>query len=101
TNKKVTITVSLKNIGKRQGTEVVQLYIRDLVGSITRPVRELKGFELVSLAPGASQEVTFALTDKELGYFNNQGNWIIESGKFDVFVGGSSAAVNQTTFEIK
>ena len=101
TDKKVTITVSLKNIGKRQGTEVVQLYIRDLVGSITRPVRELKGFELVSLAPGASQEVTFALTDKELGYFNNQGNWIIESGKFDVFVGGSSAAVNQTTFEIK
>lgn len=100
-NSTVTVTTSVSNTGKLKGTEVVQLYIRDLVGGITRPVRELKGFELISLAPGAKKEVTFSLTDKELGYYNNQGIWVVEPGDFEVYIGGSSTAKNKANFELK
>lgn len=85
---KVSITVS--NTGKVPGEEVVQLYIRDKVASVVRPVKELKGFRKIKLSAGQSRTLTFALTKKELGFYNNSGKFMVEPGEFDVMVGGSS-----------
>lgn len=86
----VNVTIDLKNTGKVAGEEVVQLYIRDRFASITRPVKELKGFEKLSLNPGESKTISFTLTEKELGFYNGQGKFVMEPGAFDVMVGGSS-----------
>ncbi|WP_299627841.1 beta-glucosidase BglX [uncultured Tenacibaculum sp.] len=99
-NDEIKVTVDLKNSGEYDGKEVVQLYIRDLFGSTTRPVRELKGFELVPLKKGESKTIEFKLTRKELGFFDNQGNYIVEPGKFKVFVGGSSTTKLELDFEL-
>ena len=95
-DKEVTVSVTLKNSGKLTGKEVVQLYIRDHYASVTRPVRELKGFELVSLEPNESKEISFTLTEKELGFYNNQGDFVLEPGDFSIFVGGDSNAKLET-----
>ena len=87
---KVEITATVTNTGNVAGEEVAQLYIRDLVASISRPVKELKGFEKFELAPGASKTVTFELTEKELGFFDGEGNFKVEPGTFWVMVGTSS-----------
>lgn len=100
-NGKITVKTTLKNAGKYAGKEVVQLYIRDRFASITRPVKELKGFQLLELDTGESKEVIFELTDKELGFYNNQGQYIVEKGAFDIFIGGSSATTNKALFELK
>ncbi|ANW96472.1 glycosyl hydrolase [Wenyingzhuangia fucanilytica] len=97
---KVLVKVDVKNIGKVNGKEVVQLYIRDVFASITRPVKELKGFEMISLAPNEEKTIDFTLSDKELGFYDNQGAFIVEPGKFKVFIGGSSKTVIETSFEI-
>ena len=97
----IKVTVDVTNTGDYDGKEVVQLYIRDLFGSITRPVRELKGFELVPLKKGETKTIEFELTNKELGFFNNQGNYIVESGDFQVFVGGSSITSLQSKFTLQ
>jgi len=97
----VTVDVTVKNAGNVTGEEVVQLYLRDKVGSVTRPVKELKGFEKISLAAGASKTVRFNLTDKALGFYNNQGEFIVEPGKFDVQVGGTSAKGLMGEFELE
>ena len=94
------VSVDIKNTGEFDGTEVVQLYIRDLVGSITRPVRELKGFKTVSLSKGETSTVQFELTEEELGFYNGEGNWLLEKGEFEVFVGGSSDAKLSIKFEL-
>ena len=94
--KEVTVTVTLKNSGKLTGKEVVQLYIKDHYASVTRPVRELKGFELVNLEPNESKEISFTLTEKELGFYNNQGDFVLEPGDFSIFVGGDSNAKLET-----
>ncbi|WP_422106725.1 beta-glucosidase BglX [Winogradskyella sp.] len=86
----VNLSVTVSNIGNYDGKEVVQLYIRDLVGSLVRPVKELKGFELISLKKGETKRIDFKLTKAELGFYNNDGKFIIEPGDFEVFVGGSS-----------
>ena len=86
----VNVSVTLKNSGKFTGKEVVQLYIKDHYASVTRPVRELKGFELVSLNPNESKKIEFTLSEKELGFYDNQGNFIVEPGDFSIFVGGDS-----------
>jgi beta-glucosidase len=86
----VNVSVTLKNSGKLTGKEVVQLYIKDHYATVTRPVRELKGFELVSLEPNESKEISFTLTEKELGFYNNEGDFVLESGDFSIFVGGDS-----------
>ncbi|WP_075344381.1 beta-glucosidase BglX [Tenacibaculum agarivorans] len=99
-NDSVKVTVDVQNTGDFDGKEVVQLYIRDLVGSITRPVKELKGFELISLKKGESKTVEFVLTKNELGFFDNNGDFIVEPGKFKVFVGGSSITKLEENFEI-
>jgi beta-glucosidase len=88
----VTVTVTVTNTGDRRGEEVVQLYVRDLVGSVTRPLRELKGFAKVELEPGASVPVTFTLSARDLAFYTRSNEWAAEPGDFQVFVGGSSTA---------
>ena len=97
----VKVTVKVKNTGKVAGEEVVQLYIRDRVGSVTRPVQELKGFDKIMLEPGESKTVEFMLTEKELGFYNNQGDYVVEAGDFDVMVGGNSAETLKSSFKLK
>ena len=97
---KLEVSVKLTNIGTLEGKEVVQLYIRDLFASITRPVKELKGFEMISLKPGESIDVTFTLNKETLGFYDNDGNWLVEPGDFKVFVGGSSDNTLETSFEL-
>ena len=86
----IKISVDVTNTGKLDGKEVVQMYIRDLVGSITRPVKELKGFELVEIKAGETKTINFILNNETLGFFDNEGEYIVEPGDFKVFVGGSS-----------
>lgn len=99
-DKTVKVSVKLKNTGKLKGKEVVQLYIRDLFATVTRPVKELKGFEMVELLPNEIKTISFLLTESELGFYDNQGQFIVENGDFEVFVGGSSSADLMNTFEL-
>jgi len=86
------VRVTLKNTGSRDGEEVAQLYVRDLVGSVTRPVRELKGFQKVFLKAGESKELIFKLTAKDLAFYNQKMRFRAEAGDFDFFAGGDSDA---------
>lgn len=94
-NDRLQASITVTNTGDRVGKEVVQLYIRDRVGSVTRPVRELKGFQKISLQPGESKEVTFIITPEELKFYNYDLKFDWEPGEFDIFVGPSSAEVKQ------
>ncbi len=93
------VTATLTNTGAVRGDEVVQLYIRDRVASRTRPVRELKGFARVSLAPGASKAVAFTLRREDLRFWGD-GDWVIEPGMFDLWVATSSVDGAKQTFEL-
>jgi beta-glucosidase len=97
----VTVAVTVTNTGSREGAEVVQLYVRDLVGSLTRPVKELKGFQKIMLKPGESRVVEFTLTEKDLSFYRADLTFGAEPGKFHVFVGGNSRDVLQAEFELK
>nr|WP_262890394.1 beta-glucosidase BglX [Winogradskyella helgolandensis] len=97
----VKVSVNVKNSGELDGKEVVQLYIRDLVGSVTRPVKELKGFELVEIKAGETKTIHFTLNKETLGFYNNDGDFIIEPGDFKVFVGGSSITALETDFVLE
>ena len=99
--KTVKVQIDVTNNGKVVGEEVTQLYLKDPVASVVRPIKELKGFEKYSLEPGKSKTVTFTLSEKELGFFNNQGEWINEPGAFEVMVGGNSQEGLTGKFEIK
>ncbi len=101
TNEKVNISVTLKNTGEVTGKEVIQLYIQDLFASITRPVKELKAFKMIELKPGESKKVNFVLDKESLGFYNNEGEYMIEPGKFKIFVGGSSYTSLESNFELK
>jgi len=83
-------TVNIKNTGSVAGEEIVQLYVRDLVGSVTRPLKELKGFEKIKLAPGESKKVTFKLTSKDLAFYTADMTFKAEPGAFWVMVGPDS-----------
>ena len=96
----VDVTLTLSNSGDRDGEEVVQLYIRDRVASITRPVKELKGFEKVMLKAGESKQVTFTLGPKTLGFYGSNGRYRVEPGEFDIFVGGNSRTLQQATLTV-
>lgn len=96
----LTVSVMVENTGARTGDEVVQLYIRDLVATVTRPVAELRGFERVSLEPGASRRVTFTLGPKDLGLFDRSMKWVVEPGTFLVRVGTSSVGGLEATVEV-
>ena len=87
----IEVSVTLKNTGKYVGKEVVQLYIRDLFASVTRPVKELKGFEMIELQPNESKKISFIINKKSIEFFTANSKWEAESGEFKVFVGGSSA----------
>jgi beta-glucosidase len=100
-NDKLTVKCRVTNSGSKAGEEVVQLYVRDLVGSVTRPVKELKGFQKVMLQPGESKEITFTLTAKDLSFYKRDMSFGTEPGKFYVFVGGNSRDVKQAEFVLK
>src|SRR5690606_3550813 len=92
----VTASVNLRNTGNYDGSEVVQLYIRDLVGSNTRPVKELKGFEKVFLKKGESKTVTFTITPEDLKFYNHELKFDWEPGEFEIMIGTNSADVSKT-----
>lgn len=98
---RLTVTVTVSNKGQYDGEETVQLYIRDLVGSVVRPVKELKGFQKAFLKKGESKEVNFTLTVNDLRFYNDKLQYIYEPGDFQVYVGGSSADVKQAAFTLQ
>ena len=99
----LTVKVSVKNTGAREGQEVVQLYISDKKSSLPRPVKELKGFQKVKLAPGETKEVTFTIDKEALSFFDDtQHAWVAEPGKFEAVIAASAADVKGTVpFELK
>jgi beta-glucosidase len=96
----LTVSVSVRNTGKRAGDEIVQLYLRDDVASITRPVRTLRGFAKVSLQPGEARTLTFTLDRDDFALLDASMQRVIEPGMFTVFVGGSSQAEQAAHFEV-
>lgn len=100
-NGSLSVSVDVQNTGNREGTEVVQLYIRDLVGSMTRPVKELRGFERVSLKAGEKRTVTFTLKPEHLGFYNAQNRFVVEPGDFKVWVGQSSVDGLEGDFTVR
>ncbi len=84
------VTVSVRNIGKREGTETVQMYIRDSVSSVTRPVKELKGFQKVTLPPGDTKAVAFDITPDLLSFYDVNMKYVVEPGDFEIMIGNSS-----------
>jgi beta-glucosidase len=98
---KLQISVSVTNTGAVAGEETVQLYTRDLVGSVTRPVKELKGFQKVNLQPGETQRVSFEISADDLKFYTRDMKFQAEPGQFHVFVGGNSVDVLQGEFELK
>lgn len=99
--KSITASVTLSNTGKYDGKEVVQLYIRDLVGSITRPVKELKGFRKVSLKAGESKTISFNISENDLKFYNSDLKYVAEPGDFKVFIGTNSRDVKEAAFTLK
>lgn len=97
----LTATVTLTNTGTREGTETVQLYIRDLYASLSRPVAELRGYEQVTLAPGESRDITFAIEPDMLKFYNAQLQYVLEPGDFQVMVGPNSSEWQSLTFTVK
>jgi beta-glucosidase len=97
---RATVTAEVTNTGKRAGDEVVQLYIRDAVSSVTRPAQELRGFERVTLAPGEKKTVTFTLGPDALSLINRQMQRVVEPGHFDMMVGTSSSDLTTAGLEV-
>ena len=97
----ITASVSVTNSGSVAGKEVVQLYIRDLVGTITRPVKELKDFQKIMLNPGETKTVTFTISANDLKFYNSDLKFVAEPGDFKVFIGGNSQDVKEADFKLK
>ncbi len=97
---KINASVTVTNSGNYDGEEVVQLYIRDLVGSITRPVRELKGFQKIFLKKGESRKINFPISVDELKFYNYNLQWVAEPGDFEVMIGTSSEKVSKEKFRL-
>jgi beta-glucosidase len=95
------VSVVVTNTGKLAGHEVVQLYVQDLVGSVTRPVKELKGFQKILLAPGQAQTVTFTIHTDDLRFYTQDMRFVAEPGAFKAMVGPNSADVQAVDFELK
>ena len=96
----LTASVRVTNTGRCEGTETVKLYIRDLVGSVTRPVRELKGFKRVTLQPGESAEVSFTITEEMLRFHDIRMNYVSEPGEFEIFIGPDAQTDNTAGFRL-
>jgi beta-glucosidase len=95
-----TVAVTVTNRGQRASDEVVQLYIHDLVSSVTRPVEELKGFRRIHLGPGESKRIEMPLGPEELSFYDESNKRVVEPGAFDVMVGGSSVALEKARLEV-
>jgi beta-glucosidase len=95
-----TLQVDVTNTGRRAGDEVVQLYLRDQISSLTRPVKELKGFQRITLQPGETQTITFEIKPQMLAFLNREMQNVVEPGLFDLMVGGSSAKVTTVILEV-
>ncbi|HEX8000451.1 MAG TPA: beta-glucosidase BglX [Pyrinomonadaceae bacterium] len=100
TNGRLTASVEVENTGSRAGDEVVQLYIRDVASSVTRPVKELKGFERITLRPGERRRVTFTLGPEQLGFYNRDMRFTVEPGEFKVFAGTNSQEGLEGSFSV-
>ena len=98
-----TIHTSIKNTGSREGAETVQLYIRDVKSSLPRPVKELKGFQKVTLAPGEQRDITFTIDKSMLSYYDDsKGEWVMEPGRFEALIGASAGDIkSKVAFEMK
>jgi len=96
----IAVSVTVSNVGRCGGKEVVQLYVRDPVSTYTRPFRELKGAEKVFLSPGESKKVEFTLTEESLGYYMPNGDFAVEKGEFLIFVGHDCRTENKITIEL-
>ena len=99
-NEKITVSVEVTNTGDYDGKEVVQLYVHDLVGSVTRPVKELKGFEKIDLKKGETRSVTFEISSDDLKFYTLDMKYEAEAGRFDVFIGGNSITDKKVGFEL-
>ena len=97
---KVTASVQVTNTGKREGATVVQMYLQDVTASMSRPVKQLKGFEKITLKPGETQTVSFPIDIEALKFWNQQMKYDAEPGKFNVFIGTDSARVKKGEFEL-
>src|SRR5262249_55550490 len=95
------VTAEIQNTGKREATDVAQLYVRDRVAPTSRPVRELKGFQRVTLAAGERKTVEFTVKASDLGSYDPEMHWIVPSGTYDVWVAPDSASGVQATFEVQ
>jgi beta-glucosidase len=96
----VKVSVSVTNTGKVRGDEVVQLYIRDEVSSVTRPVKEMRGFRKISLDAGQTKSVEFSLGFEELSFLNRDMHRVVEPGTFKIMVGGNSVDLIETTLTV-
>ena len=94
----IAVEVTVRNTGSRTGSEVVQLYTRQLVASRSRPVKELRAFEKVTLKPGEARTLRFRLAAQDLGFHDDEGRYIVEAAPFKVFAGGSSDTSVATDF---
>lgn len=99
-NGKLTAKINIKNTGKRSGKETVQLYIRDVYSTATRPVKELKAFKQVALEAGESREVTFEITVDDLKYYNHDLQYVCEHGDFEVLIGPNSRDLKMSMFTV-
>ncbi|MBL7724487.1 MAG: beta-glucosidase BglX [Chitinophagaceae bacterium] len=97
---KMDAIVTVRNAGEYDGEEVVQLYIRDITGSVVRPVKELKGFQKIMLKKGEAKEIRFTIGIDDLRFYNDKLQYIYEPGEFKLFIGGSSADVKETNFQL-
>ncbi len=100
-NQNITATVTVTNAGNVSGKEVVQLYTRQMVGSITRPVKELKGFQKIELKAGQSKKVTFSISNKDLKFYNGDLKYVAEPGAFKLFIGGNSRDDKEADFKLE
>ena len=95
-----TASIDVKNVAGPTGDEVVQLYLHDPVASISQPVRRLRGFERVTLAPGELKTVTFTIDASDFGFYDNSGKFVVEPGRIDLYAGNSSKATLTKSFTV-
>lgn len=99
-DEKIIVKATVENTGECAGKETVQLYLQDVVSTVTRPVIELCGFQQVELKRGEKKEIEFVLTNRDLGFFNMENKFVTEPGKFKLFIGNSSDNLKYTEFDL-
>ena len=100
-NGSITVSCQVTNTGKKDGAELVQMYLHDLAGSVTRPVKELKGFEKIFLKAGETKTVSFTIKPQMLAFYRADMTFGTEPGEFEVYVGGNSRDVKKTMFSLE